>query len=190
MKPVETQNPASPDLSVQPPKQDTRKRYPWYYVKRFDRYIIKNFLGTFFFAILLLFAIVVVFDINEKLDAVLTAPLKATVFQYFMNFLPFVLSQFSPLFTFIAVIFFTSRLADRSEVIAMLSNGISFYRMTVPYLFSAAVIALGSYLLAAYIIPPANAERIAYQNKWVKNKEVIYGDNIQLQVRPGVMAYM
>ena len=81
---------------------DTRKRYPWYYVKRFDRYIIKHFLGTFFFAILLLFAIVVVFDINEKLDAVLTAPWKATVFQYFMNFLPFVLSQFSPLFTFIS----------------------------------------------------------------------------------------
>ena len=130
------------------------------------------------------------FDINEKLDAVLTAPLKATVFQYFMNFLPFVLSQFSPLFTFISVIFFTSRMADRSEVIAMLSNGISFHRLTVPYLFSAAVIALGSYLLAAYIIPPANVERIAYTNKWVKNKEVIYGDNIQLQVRPGVMAYM
>ena len=109
-QPVETQNLASPaesvqeDQLVQPPKQDTRKRYPWYYVKRFDRYIVKNFLGTFFFAILLLFAIVVVFDINEKLDAVLTAPLKATVFQYFMNFLPFVLSQFSPLFTFIAVI--------------------------------------------------------------------------------------
>ena len=116
------------------PVQDSRKRYPWYYVKRFDRYIIKHFLGTFFFAILLLFAIVVMFDINEKLDAVLTAPLKATVFQYFMNFLPFVLSQFSPLFTFIAVIFFTSRLADRSEVIAMLSNGISFYRLTVPVL--------------------------------------------------------
>ena len=211
LQPVETQNLASPDQPVQevqpiqeaqevqpvqesqesqPLKKDTRKRYPWYYVKRFDRYIIKKFLGTFFFAILLLFAIVVVFDINEKLDAVLTAPLAATVFQYFMNFLPFVLSQFSPLFTFIAVIFFTSRLADRSEIIAMLSNGISFHRLTLPYLFSAAVIAVGSYLLAAYIIPPANIERIAYQNKWVKNKEVVYGDNIQLQVKPGVMAYM
>ena len=210
-QPVETQNLASPDQPVQevqpiqeaqevqpvqesqesqPLKKDTRKRYPWYYVKRFDRYIIKKFLGTFFFAILLLFAIVVVFDINEKLDAVLTAPWKATVFQYFMNFLPFVLSQFSPLFTFIAVIFFTSRLADRSEIIAMLSNGISFYRLTVPYLFSAAVIAIGTYLLAAYIIPPANVQRIAYTNKWVNNKEVIYGDNIQLQVKPGVMAYM
>ena len=204
-QPVETQNLASPTDSVQSvdsinsvdsvdsvPSASPAplKRYPWYYVKRFDRYIIKHFLGTFFFAILLLFAIVVMFDINEKLDAVLTAPWKATVFQYFMNFLPFVLSQFSPLFTFISVIFFTSRLADRSEIIAMLSNGISFHRLTLPYLFSAAVIALGSYLLAAYIIPPANVERIAYTNKWVKNKEVIYGDNIQLQVRPGVMAYM
>ncbi len=201
-QPVETQNIASPTDTVQsvnsvdsvpsvsPASPAPLKRYPWYYVKRFDRYIIKHFLGTFFFAILLLFAIVVMFDINEKLDAVLTAPWKATVFQYFMNFLPFVLSQFSPLFTFISVIFFTSRLADRSEIIAMLSNGISFHRLTLPYLFSAAVIALGSYLLAAYIIPPANVERIAYTNKWVKNKEVIYGDNIQLQVRPGVMAYM
>ena len=190
MQPVEEQNqPVNTADSVQP-AAPAAKRYPWYYVKRFDRYIMKNFLGTFFFAILLLFAIVVVFDINEKLDAVLTAPLKATVFQYFMNFLPFVLSQFSPLFTFIAVIFFTSRLADRSEVIAMLSNGISFHRLAVPYMVSAAIIALGSYLLAAYIIPPANVERIAYTNKWVKNKEVIYGDNIQLQVRPGVMAYM
>ena len=201
-QPVETQNLASPTDSVQsvnsvdsvpsvsPASPAPLKRYPWYYVKRFDRYIIKHFLGTFFFAILLLFAIVVMFDINEKLDAVLTAPWKATVFQYFMNFLPFVLSQFSPLFTFISVIFFTSRLADRSEIIAMLSNGISFHRLTLPYLFSAAVIAVGSYLLAAYIIPPANVERIAYTNKWVKNKEVIYGDNIQLQIRPGVMAYM
>ena len=173
-QPVETQNLASPTDSVQSvdsinsvysvdsvPSASPAplKRYPWYYVKRFDRYIIKHFLGTFFFAILLLFAIVVMFDINEKLDAVLTAPWKATVFQYFMNFLPFVLSQFSPLFTFISVIFFTSRLADRSEIIAMLSNGISFHRLTLPYLFSAAVIALGSYLLAAYIIPPANVER-------------------------------
>jgi len=167
-----------------------RNRHPWWHIKQFDRYIIKYFLGTFFFAILLLFAIVVMFDINEKLDAVLTAPWKATVFQYFMNFLPFILSQFSPLFTFISVIFFTSRLADRSEIIAMLSSGISFKRLTVPYLVSAAVIAAGTYLLAAYVIPPANVQRIAYTNKWVKNKEVVYGDNIQLQVKPGVMAYM
>ena len=159
-------------------------------VKRFDRYIIKNFLGTYVFAILLLAAIVVMFDINEKLDAVLTAPIKATVFQYFMNFLPFIISQFSPLFTFISVIFFTSRLADRSEIIAMLSSGITFKRLAVPYMVCAALIAALSFVLMAYVIPPANQERIAYTNRWVKNKEVTYADNIQVQVRPGVMAYI
>ena len=81
-QPAEEGTPPSSPVAV----ADAEKRRPWYYVKRFDRYIIKKFLGTFFFAILLLFAIVVVFDINEKLDAVLTAPIKATVFQYFMNF--------------------------------------------------------------------------------------------------------
>ena len=89
-----------------------KKGGPW--VKHFDRYIIKKFLGTFFFAILLLLAIVVMFDINEKLDAMLTAPLKETVFKYFMNFLPYFANQFAPLFVFISVIFFTSKLADHS----------------------------------------------------------------------------
>lgn len=163
-------------------------RKPW--VKKFDLYIVKNFLGTYLFAILLLMAIVIIFDVNEKLDAVLTAPLKDTVFQYFMNFLPFIVSQFSPLFTFISVIFFTSRLADRSEIIAMLSSGIGFKRLLLPYMFSALVIAMLSYVLSAYVIPPANVERIAYTNRWVKNKAVTYGDNIQMQVSPGVMAYI
>lgn len=168
--------------------EERKPRRPW--VRKFDWYIIKNFLGTYIFAILLLMAIVIIFDINEKLDAVINAPLKDTVFQYFMNFLPFIMSQFSPLFTFIAVIFFTSRLADRSEIIAMLSSGISFRRLLVPYMVSATIIAASSYMLAAYVIPPATVQRIAYTNKWVKNKEVLYADNIQLQVRPGVMAYM
>ena len=166
----------------------SRQRRQW--VKKFDFYIIKNFLGTYIFAILLLMAIVIIFDIKEKLDAVINAPLKDTVFQYFLNFLPFIMSQFSPLFTFIAVIFFTSRLADRSEIIAMLSSGISFRRLLIPYMVSASIIAATSYFLAAYVIPPATVQRIAYTNRWVKNKEVLYADNIQLQVRPGVMAYM
>ena len=159
-------------------------------VKMFDRYIIRKFLGTYVFAILLLLAIVVMFDINEKLDAMLEAPLKETIFDYFVNFLPYFANQFSPLFAFIAVIFFTSKLADNSEIIAMLSSGISFKRLVVPYLVSASIIAAFSFVLAAYVIPPANIERIEYTNKWVKNKKVDYGANIQLQVSPGVVAYM
>ncbi len=159
-------------------------------IKHFDAYIMKQFLGTFFFAILLLLAIVVMFDFNEKIDAMLTAPVKETVFKYFMNFLPYFANQFAPLFVFISVIFFTSKLADHSEIIAMMSSGISFKRLLVPYMASASIIAAGTLLLALYVIPPANVKRIDYTNQWVKNKRIDYGENIQLQVRPGVMAHL
>ena len=168
------------------PKEPIRK--PW--IKHFDTYIMKKFLGTFVFAILLLLAIVVMFDINEKLDAMLTAPLKETIFKYFLNFLPYFANQFAPLFVFITVIFFTSKLADHSEIIAMMSSGISFKRLMVPYMLSATIIAVFTLILALYVIPPANVKRIEYTNQWVKNKRVDFGDNIQLQVKPGVMAYL
>lgn len=159
-------------------------------VSTLDLYIIRKFLGTYIFAIILILAITVMFDVNEKLDAFLHAPLKATVFEYFMNFLPYFANQFSPLFVFIAVIFFTSKLADNSEIIAMLSSGMSFRRLLRPYMISAAVIAVATFLLGAYIIPPANVKRIAFTNTYVKNRRVDYGDNIMLQVAPGEIAYM
>ena len=158
--------------------------------KILDRYIIRKFLGTYVFAIVLLLAIVIMFDINEKLDSFLKAPLKATIVDYFINFLPYFANQFSPLFTFIAVIFFTSKLAGNSEIIAMLSTGMSYNRLLRPYLFSALIIASLTYTLDAYIIPPANIKRIDYQNTYVKNKRVDYGSNIMLMVAPGQIAYM
>lgn len=130
------------------------------------------------------------FDINEKLDAFLKAPIDETIFDYFLNFLPYFANQFSPLFTFIAVIFFTSKLADNSEIIAILSSGVSFKRLLRPYMISASVIAISTYVLSAYIIPPANIERIEFTNTYVKNKRVEYGNNIMLQVAPGQIAYM
>lgn len=159
-------------------------------LKKIDIYIIKKFLGTYFFAIALILAITVMFDINEKLDSFLKAPLSATIFDYFFNFLPYFANLFSPLFTFIAVIFFTSKLADNSEVIAMLSSGISFKRLFVPYMVSAAIIAALNLYLSCYVIPPANVTRIEYMNTYVKNKRVDYASNIQLQVEPGVIAYI
>lgn len=158
--------------------------------KLIDRYIIRKFLGTYVFAIVLLLAIVVMFDINEKLDAFLKAPLDKTLFDYFLNFLPYFANQFSPLFTFIAVIFFTSKLAENSEIIAMLSAGISFRRLLRPYMFSASIIALATFILDAYVIPPANVKRINYTNTYVKDKRVDYGANIMLMVAPGEIAYM
>lgn len=159
-------------------------------MKIIDWYIIKKFLGTYVFSIALLLAIIVMFDINEKLDAFLKAPLRTTIVDYFINFLPYFANQFSPLFTFIAVIFFTSKMASGSEIIAILSSGISYRRFMRPYLMSAAVIAAATFLLDAYVIPPANIKRIDYQNTYVKNKAINHGSNIMLMVAPGEIAYM
>jgi lipopolysaccharide export system permease protein len=131
-----------------------------------------------------------VFDINEKFDAFLKAPLSATLKDYYLNFLPYFANQFSPLFTFIAVIFFTSKLAGNSEIIAMLSTGMSFRRLLRPYLVGAAVIAACTFVLSAYIIPPANVKRLNYENQYVKQKRVDYGSNIMLMVAPNEIAYM
>lgn len=155
-----------------------------------DRYILRKFIGTYVFAIILLLAIVIMFDINEKLDGFLKAPLYATVNDYFLNFLPYFANQFSPLFTFIAVIFFTSKLAGNSEIIAMLSTGMSFKRLLRPYLIGATLIAISSFLLSAYVIPPANVKRIEYTNRYVKNKRIDYGANIMLMAAPNEIAYI
>ena len=160
-------------------------------LRRIDWYIIKQFLGTYFFAILLIISISVVFDINEKIDKFLKpeVPLKAIIFDYYLNFIPWFASMLSPLFTFISVIFFTSKLADNSEIIAMLASGMSFRRLMVPYTISAAIIAVVTFVLNAFVIPPANKVRIDFQNKYIKNKAVDYARNVQLEVEPGVIAY-
>lgn len=172
------------------PRIGKKAKLPNIGIKTLDLYIIKKFLGTYIFAIVLILAIIVMFDVNEKLDNFMKAPLSATIFSYYMNFLPYMANQFSPLFTFIAVIFFTSKLADNSEIIAILSSGVSFNRLLVPYMISALAIASFTFVLDAYVIPPANVKRIDYQNKYVKNKSIDYGVNIQLQAAPGEIAYM
>lgn len=158
--------------------------------KIIDWYILRKFLGTYFMATLLFLAVIAMFDVTEKLDAFLTAPIKETLFDYFASFLPFFAVQLSPLFVFISVIFFTTKMADNSEIIAMLSSGISYLRLLRPYLVGAAVIAVLTFVLSNYIIPPTNVNRIAYTNKYVKNKAVTSGSNIQIQVSPGIIAYI
>lgn len=159
-------------------------------LKILDLYILKKFLGTYFLATLLLLAVIAMFDITEKLDAFLNAPLKETIFDYFASFLPYFANQLSPLFVFISVIFFTTKMAGNSEIIAILSSGVSFARLLRPYMIGAAVIAALTFALSNYIIPPTNINRINYTNKYVKNKSVQTGENIQLMVSPGVVAYI
>ena len=162
------------------------------WVRRIDRYIIVKFLGTYFFAIALIISIAVVFDINENIDKFINnkAPVEAIVFDYYMNFVPYFSNLFSPLFVFIAVIFFTSKMAENSEIIAMMSTGMSFNRLLLTYMISAAIIAVLTYCLGAYVIPKGNVKRLDFENKYKGKKSLQYVRNVQLEVDSGVIAYI
>ena len=161
-------------------------------VSRIDRYLITKFLGTYFFSILLIISIAVVFDFNEHLDQFMqhNAPMDKIIFEYYLNFIPYYSNLFSALFVFISVIFFTSKLADNSEIIAMMSNGMSFKRIMRPYLISATFLAIFTYVLSAYVIPKGNITRLNFENTYKKNKRVNYAMDVQLEVDSGVIAYM
>ncbi len=163
-------------------------------MKKLDIYIIRKFLGTFIFSIILILGIAVVFDLSEKLDNFIDhqAPFKAVVFNYYMNFIPYFAILFSSLFVFISVIYFTSRMAYNSEIIAIISNGVSFYRLLVPYMFSALVIAVGSFLISNFLLPHANARRLAFEEMYVGRTQRYRANNynIHRQVRPNLYIYM
>ena len=163
------------------------------FVGRLDRYIIYKFLSTYIFLIGIIITIAVVFDANEKIDKLSRshAPLEKIIFDYYINFIPYFANLFSPLFVFIAVIFFTSKLADNSEIIAMKSTGMSFRRLLRPYMISATLIAVTTFLLGAYVIPQSNVARVNFENRYIRKKsDVTSVDNIQMQVDTGVVAYI
>lgn len=163
------------------------------FVGRLDRYIIYKFLSTYIFLIGIIITIAVVFDANEKIDKLSRshAPLEKIIFDYYINFIPYFANLFSPLFVFIAVIFFTSKLADNSEIIAMKSTGMSFRRLLRPYMISATLIAVTTFLLGGYVIPQSNVARVNFENRYIRKKsDVTSVDNIQMQVDTGVIAYI
>jgi len=165
---------------------------PLRFLTRLDRYIITKFIGTYIYSIILIISIAIVFDVNENLSKFSTygAPLKAIAFDYYANFVPYFANLFSPLFVFIAVIFFTSKLAGNSEIIAMLAAGVSFKRLMRPYFLSAALIALVNYYLGAYIIPHGNIIRQDFEAKYKNADKITSASNVQLMVGPGVIAYI
>mgnify|MGYP003289072766 FL=1 len=165
---------------------------PFNYIKKIDRYIIGKFIGTYFYSIILIISISIVFDVNENLAKFTTnnAPLRAIVFDYYANFVPYFANLFSPLFVFIAVIFFTSKLAGNSEVIAMLASGMSFKRLIRPYMISAAFIAGLNFYLGAYIIPQGTVVRHNFESLYKSKKRITTASNVQLQVGKGVIAYI
>ena len=164
---------------------------PW--LGRVDHYIVYKFLSTYIFLITIIVVIAVIFDFNEQIDKLTRshAPMQKIIFDYYVNFIPYFANLFSPLFVFIAVIFFTSKLADNSEIIAMKSTGMSFRRLLRPYMVSAAIIALSSFLLGAYVIPQTSVERVNFYNRYIKKRSDITSiDNVQMQVDTGVVAYI
>lgn len=161
-------------------------------MKKIDIYIIKKFLGTFFFAISLLIIIVVIFDISEKIDDFLEkdAPLSKILFSYYLNFIPYFVNLFVYLFTFIAVIFFTSKMASDTEIVAILSSGISFYRMLRPYLISSVFLGLMSFYLANFLIPITNMKMMEFEKEYLRNPFQYRERDIHMQIKPGTYVYM
>ena len=157
-------------------------------LRKIDWYIAKKFITTFFLSLLLIIIIVIIFDVAEKIDYFVKndAPLKAIIFDYYFNYIPYLVNMFASLFVFITVIFFTSRMAANSEIVAILSCGVSFHRMIVPYLASAALIALLSLGLNLYVIPHSNATRVDY----IKRHNTYNLRDIHYQISPGQFVYI
>ncbi|PKP18337.1 MAG: hypothetical protein CVU05_13695 [Bacteroidetes bacterium HGW-Bacteroidetes-21] len=161
-------------------------------LKRLDIYIIKKFLGTFVFSIILILSIAIVFDIAEQIDDFMESD--ATFWQivtgYYLNFIPYFANLFTPLFVFIAVIFFTSKMAQKTEIIAILSSGISFRRFLFPYFISSLIIAIFSLFMSNYFIPNANKGLFAFKKAYIWNKTSNTERNIHKQLEPGMLLYM
>ena len=165
---------------------------PLRHLKILDWYIIRKFIGTYFFAIILIISISIVFDFNENLAKFTQyhAPWKAIFFDYYLNFIPYFANLFSPLFVFIAVIFFTSKLAGNSEIISMLAAGVSFKRLMRPYMISAAFISLLTFFLGAYVIPKGTIVKQNFETMYKNKRKTTSAQNVQLQVGQGVIAYI
>ena len=161
-------------------------------LKKIDKYIIKKFILTFFIALLLIIVIVIIFDISEKINHFVEnkAPLKAIILDYYVNWIPYFMNMFSPLFVFITVIFFTSRMAADSEIIAILSCGVSYRRMMLPYIISAALIALLSLSLSLWVIPRSNVTRLQFESTYVKHRNPFSSNNVHYQIDTGKFVYV
>jgi len=158
-----------------------------------DKYILGKFLRTYLFGIAMMVIILVVFDYVEKVDdfTELKAPWKEIVWDYYMNFIPQFISQFSALFTFISVIFFTSKMAMQTEIVAILSGGVSFRRFMWPYIMGATIITALSLALSLWVIPEGQKASVEFQRKYMKNQQtLVYPEHVYRQIEPGTFAYV
>jgi lipopolysaccharide export system permease protein len=160
-------------------------------VKLLDKYILKTFLVTFFFVVLILLSVVTVIDLTDKMDKFAKAELKALeIIGYYLDYIPWIGSLLTPITIFIAAVYVCSRMAGHTEVIAMLSAGISFRRMLVPYFIGATLIGAISFVLNGWIIPNSNKSRLAFEMQYLKTKYYFEKQNIHIQVAHDTYLYM
>ncbi len=161
-------------------------------MKKLDWYILRKFIGTFILALSLIICIAIVFDISEKIDNFIDkgATIHEIIFQYYLNFIPNFANLFCALFVFISVIFFTSKMASKSEFIAMFASGISRLRLLLPYFIGGIVITAFSFVLGNYVIPNCNKERLAFEEKVSRSGQKVSSFNIHRQLEPGVYFYI
>jgi len=161
-------------------------------MNKLDRYIIKKFLGTFFYCLILLLMVVIVIDISEKIDDFMEHELAiyTVITDYYLHFIPYFANLFSPLFIFISVVFFTSKMASNSEIIAIFNSGMSFKRFLRPFIMSSFFLSIASFFLGNYIIPDSNKARIDFENKYLKSKRIELRKNIHLQKSENQYIYL
>ncbi len=161
-------------------------------MKILDWYILRRFLTTYIFVVLVIVLIVCVIDYTEKIDDFIKrqAPTDKIFLEYYLNFIPYWANYISPLMVFIATVFMTSRLAAKSELIAILSTGASFGRLLRPYLIGATVLGIITYGLVNYIIPQANKTRISFEINYIRDQYTFNGRNVHLKIAPNIYAYL
>jgi lipopolysaccharide export system permease protein len=157
-----------------------------------DKYLIKRFLTTYVFAVLVIVLIIMVIDFVEKNDDFIQkqAPMRAILLQYYANLAPYWANYISPLMIFISTVFFTAQLAAHTEIVAILSSGVSFRRLMFPYFIGASIIAIFSFVMVGWILPRANTERLAFENEYVNDKFYFSTRDFHIAVAPNTYAYM
>ena len=161
-------------------------------LQRLDWYIIRKFLVTFFVSILFLAVLIIIFDISEKIEDFIKkeAPLREIIFDYYVNWVPFFINQYAPMFVFLTVIFFTSKMTQDSEVVAILSGGISYHRFALPFILSALFIAVMSLELGQWVLPHANGVRVEFEQKYNPWRKVKIGHDMHYKLEDDRFVYL
>jgi lipopolysaccharide export system permease protein len=160
-------------------------------MKLLDQYILKRFLSTFFFVVLILLAVIIVIDLTDKMDKFAKAGVTAyQIALYYVDYSYWIGSMITPITIFIATVYVCAQMAGRTEIIAILSSGVSFKRFLVPFFFGALIVSVISFALTGWVIPNSNKSRLAFEVQYLKSKFYFDKRNIHIQIAPDIYLYL